>query len=76
MIPGARSPTVVAGAGAVLSGIAQILVFPRVSWEWLAPVCVVPLLLVLRDLDAKQRVAIGWVSGAVFWGGRATGSIP
>ena len=69
MIPGARSPTVVAGAGAVLSGIAQILVFPRVSWEWLAPVCVVPLLLVLRDLDAKQRVAIGWVSGAVFWGG-------
>ena len=55
--------------GAVASGVAQVLVFPRFSLDWLAPVCVVPLLLVLRDLDAKRRFAVGWVSGAVFWGG-------
>ena len=55
--------------GAALSGIAQVLVFPRFSWEWLAPVCLVPLLLVLRDLRARRRFAAGWISGAVFWGG-------
>ncbi len=71
MIRGALPTTAAAAAfaGAVLSGIAQVLVFPRFSWEWLAPVCLVPLLLVLRDLDAKRRFAAGWISGAVFWGG-------
>lgn len=69
MTLGARPATAAPFAGAVISGVAQVLVFPRVSWEWMAPVCLVPLLLVLPGLNAKRRFAVGWVSGAVFWGG-------
>lgn len=56
-------------AGAALSGLAQVLVYPRFSWEWLAPLCLVPLLLAVRDIPAKRRFLVGWLSGAVFWGG-------
>ena len=59
----------VALAAAALSGLLQVLVFPRFSWDWLAPVCLVPLLLVLRGLAWPQRLAVGWLSGAVFWAG-------
>ena len=55
--------------GALLSGLAQVLVYPRFSWYWLAPVCLVPLLMVLRDESPKRRFALGWLSGMVFWGG-------
>ena len=54
---------------ALVCGLAQVLVFPRFSWDWLAPVCLVPLLLVLHDQPPKLRFALGWLSGAVFWGG-------
>lgn len=54
---------------AALSGVAQLLVFPRFSLEWLAPVCLVPLLLVLRDLPARRRFTVGFLCGAVFWSG-------
>ena len=55
--------------GALLSGLAQVLVYPRFSWYWLAPICLVPLLVVLRDESPKRRFALGWLSGMVFWGG-------
>ena len=64
-----RARTACAVAAAAACGLGQVLVFPRFSWDWLAPVCLVPLLLVLRDRDPMQRFALGWVSGAVFWGG-------
>ena len=55
--------------GALLSGLAQVLVYPRFSWCWLAPVCLVPLLVVLRRESPKRRFALGWLSGMLFWGG-------
>ena len=61
--------TGLAFAGAALSGLAQVLVYPRFSWVWLAPVCLVPLLLAVRGIPAKRRFLVGWLSGAVFWGG-------
>ena len=54
---------------ALLSGLAQVLVFPRFAWIWLAPVCLVPLLAVLRDVPPRRRFVLGWLSGMVFWGG-------
>lgn len=65
----ARARTACAVAAAVACGLAQVLIFPRFSWDWLAPVCLVPLLIVLRDRGPGQRFALGWLSGAVFWGG-------
>ena len=64
-----RLRTACAVAASVACGLAQVLVFPRFSWDWLAPVCLVPLLLVLSDRSPRQRFALGWLSGAVFWGG-------
>lgn len=64
-----RARVGLAVAGAAASGLAQVLVFPRFSWDWLAPVCLVPLLLVLRDAGPRRRFALGWLSGTVFWAG-------
>ncbi len=58
-----------AWAGAAASGAAQVLVFPRFSAEWLAPVCLVPLLLALRNCSAGRRFALGFLCGSVFWSG-------
>ncbi len=71
MSPSSRSRATAAWAvsAAALSGLAQVLVFPRFSWDWLAPVCLVPLLLVVRGQPPSRRFALGWLSGAVFWGG-------
>ena len=55
--------------GALLSGVAQVLVYPRFSLYLLAPICLVPLLVVLRDESPKRRFTLGWLSGMVFWGG-------
>ncbi len=54
---------------AAVSGLAQVAVFPRIDWAWLAPVCVIPLLIVLPGRPWKERLLLGWVSGAIFWGG-------
>ena len=59
----------IALAAAALSGLLQVLVFPRFSWDWLAPVCLVPLLVALKGLDWRERLVVGWLSGAVFWAG-------
>lgn len=67
--PAAASGLVAAVAGALLSGLAQVLLFPRFSWVWLAPVCLVPLLAALRDAPPKRRFLLGWLAGMVFWGG-------
>ncbi len=65
-----RAPRMTAAlVAAALSGLAQVLVFPRFSVEWLAPVCLVPLLLALRDLSAGRRFALGLLCGGVFWSG-------
>ncbi len=66
--PGTAHRIVLAVGGAATSGLLQALIFPRFSWVWLAPVCLVPLLLVLSDLSPKQRLAVGWISGAVYFG--------
>ncbi len=59
----------IALAAAALSGLLQVLVFPRFSWDWLAPVCLVPLLVALKGLAWRERLVVGWLSGAVFWAG-------
>lgn len=61
--------TALAVGAALLSGLAQVLVFPRFSWTWLAPLCLVPLLVSLREVPPKRRFLLGWLSGIVFWGG-------
>ena len=52
-----------------LSGIAQLLVFPRASLAILAPVCLVPLLLAVKGRSARDRWLLGWLAGCVFFGG-------
>ena len=59
----------IALAAAAFSGLLQVLVFPRFSWDWLAPVCLVPLLVALKGLAWPERLVVGWLSGAVFWAG-------
>lgn len=56
-------------AGALLSGLLQTLVFPRASWSWLAPLCLVPLLLAVTGRSSRQSFGLGWLAGMVFWGG-------
>lgn len=56
-------------AGVAASGLARVLLFPRFSWDWLAPICLVPLLLVLCDRSGWNRFLLGWFSGAIFWAG-------
>lgn len=55
---------------AVLSGILQVLIFPRFSFPYLAAVALVPLLMVAADEPrASRRFLAGWLTGTVFWGG-------
>ncbi len=63
-------------AGALLAGLLQILVFPRASLVWLAPVCLVPLLLALDRAPPRRRLLLGWLSGVVFWGGACSWVFP
>ena len=56
-------------AAAALSGLLQVLVFPRFSWAWLAPLCLVPLLVALPGLALRARFAAGLLAGSVYWGG-------
>jgi len=57
-------------AAAALSGLLQVLCFPRFSILYLAPIALVPLLLaVVAARDARERFLLGWVSGMAFWGG-------
>ena len=54
---------------AVLSGVLMTAAFPRTGWFWIAWVALIPLLLALRDVTAKDAFRLGWLCGLVHAGG-------
>jgi apolipoprotein N-acyltransferase len=50
---------------AVLSGVLTTAAFPRTGWFWIAWLALIPLLLALRDLTAKDAFRLGWLCGLV-----------
>lgn len=55
---------------ALLSGILQVLTFPRFSFPYLAAFALAPLLLAAAEEPrASRRFLTGWLAGCVFWGG-------
>jgi len=55
---------------AMASGSLLILIFPRFSLTWLAPIALAPLLVACaREASWKQRFLLGWAGGFVFWFG-------
>ncbi len=67
---GARRRLVWATALAALSGLLQVLTFPRFSVYFLSAVSVTPLLLATHyAASRKQRFLLGWLAGTIFWGG-------
>ena len=55
---------------AALSGLLQVLMFPSFGYFLPAPVCLVPLLLaVARESGSRKQFLLGWLAGAIFWGG-------
>jgi apolipoprotein N-acyltransferase len=52
----------------LITGALLVLVFPRFSITWLAPIALAPLLIAsARESRWKQRFLNGWASGFVFW---------
>ncbi len=65
-----RRPEFTSLALAALSGLLQILIFPRFSITPLALVAVAPLLVAsAREESWRSRFLVGWLAGAVYWGG-------
>lgn len=55
---------------ALLSGILQVLIFPRFSLPYLAAFALVPLLwLATEEPRASRRFLTGWLAGCAFWAG-------
>jgi apolipoprotein N-acyltransferase len=55
---------------AAVSGLAQVLLFPRFSLWFLAPLAVAPLLVaVARETGTRRRFLLGWLAGAIYWAG-------
>lgn len=55
---------------AAASGMLGVLVFPDFQLVWLAPLCLVPLLVALDGSQShRQRFALGLVAGFVYWFG-------
>lgn len=55
---------------ALASSALLILIFPRFSIAWLAPVALTPLLLAMaREPRPWRRFLMGWASGTVYWFG-------
>ena len=55
---------------AAASGFLQVLTFPRFGLSLLAVVAIVPLLVtVAKEPHPKTRFLLGWLAGAIFWGG-------
>jgi apolipoprotein N-acyltransferase len=55
---------------AALSGALLFLIHPLFNFVWLAPFALAPLLVALaREWRPGYRFALGYVAGAVFWGG-------
>ena len=66
----ARRPHATSLLLAALSGLLQVLIFPRFGLTLLAPVAVVPLLVACaREESWRSRFLVGWLAGAVYWGG-------
>ncbi len=55
---------------AAASGLLQVLIFSSFGYSLLAPVSLVPLLLAIsRESGSRKRFLLGWIAGAIFWGG-------
>ena len=55
---------------AIVSGILQILLFPKFSLSWVSWVALVPLLIALfREASWKRALLLGWIFGVVFFSG-------
>ena len=55
---------------AAASGLLQVLIFPSFGYSLLAPVSLVPLLLAIaRESGRRKQFLLGWIAGAIFWGG-------
>lgn len=55
---------------AVVSGILQVLLFPKFSLSWVSWVALVPLLIALfREASWKRALLLGWIFGLVFFSG-------
>jgi apolipoprotein N-acyltransferase len=48
---------------ALLSSVLLTAAFPRTGWFWAGWVALIPLLLALRDVTAKDAFRLGWISG-------------
>ena len=55
---------------AALSGLLQVLMFPSFGYFLLGPVSLVPLLLAIAgESGSRKQFLLGWIAGAIFWGG-------
>ena len=55
---------------AIVSGILQILLFPKFSLSWVSWAALVPLLIALyRETSWKRALLLGWIFGLVFFSG-------
>ena len=55
---------------AALSGILLVIIHPRLNFTVLAPFALTPLLIaVAREGRPKVRFLLGYMTGALFWGG-------
>lgn len=55
---------------AILSAILSVLVFPRFDMNFLAPLCLAPILVAAAwETSARKRVLMGWAAGFVYWFG-------
>ena len=57
-------------AGALLTAVLLILVFPHFNLVWLSPVALTPLLVALaREPRPARRFLLGYIAGVVYWFG-------
>jgi apolipoprotein N-acyltransferase len=55
---------------ALISAALLVLVFPRFSLVWLAPIALTPMLVGLaRETRPRRRFLMGWTAGVVYWAG-------
>jgi len=58
------------GVLALLSAALLILIFPRFSVVWFAPIALTPMLVALaREVRPVRRFLLGWMAGIVYWFG-------
>lgn len=50
---------------AIVSGVLMTCAFPKIGWDWLAWVALVPLLYALKDLSAGRSFRMGFITGLV-----------